>query len=126
MPTAALGDEVVVLGSQRPPGGEAETITLSELAQEGPSHPNWEICCTISKRVPRVYVGEVRPQAGRCRPQGLVAAARVQVKAQHERLLGCLDLALGCSGLREVHRPAPWATAQGGPSDFLRWISPCG
>lgn len=60
VPVAALGDDVVVLGSQRAPGGEAETITLSELAQWAGTIP-WEVCCTISKRVPRVYVGEVRP-----------------------------------------------------------------
>jgi len=63
VPGVQLGDEVVILGSQRVPGGasgEGGLITLNELADWAGTIP-WEICCTVSKRVPRVYVGEVRP-----------------------------------------------------------------
>jgi alanine racemase len=60
VPSCQLGDEVVVLGSQRAADGTVESITLNDLAQWADTIA-WEICCTVSKRVPRVYVGEVRP-----------------------------------------------------------------
>jgi alanine racemase len=47
-----LGDEVVLLGAQ---GGHR--IDADELAQWAGTI-SWEIFCGISKRVPRVYVGE--------------------------------------------------------------------
>lgn len=54
---AKLGDEVTLLGSQVGPDGEAQApITLAELADWADTIP-WEICCAISKRVPRVYIG---------------------------------------------------------------------
>ena len=60
VPGVQLGDEVVILGSQRGADGATELITVNELAEWAGTIP-WEICCTVSKRVPRVYVGEVRP-----------------------------------------------------------------
>lgn len=53
VPAAALGDEVVLLGAQE---GAAAPITLDELAEWAGTIP-WEICCAISKRVPRIYTG---------------------------------------------------------------------
>ena len=47
-----LGDEVVLLGAQ---GGAR--IDADELARWS-ARIAWEIFCGISKRVPRVYVGE--------------------------------------------------------------------
>jgi alanine racemase len=52
LPAARLGDEVVLLGAQ---GGER--IRADELAAWAGTIP-WEIFCAISKRVPRVYVGD--------------------------------------------------------------------
>jgi alanine racemase len=49
---AKLGDEVVLLGAQ---GGQR--IDADELASWAGTIP-WEIFCGVSKRVPRVYVGE--------------------------------------------------------------------
>ena len=49
---AKLGDEVVLLGAQG--GGR---ISADELAAWSGTI-SWEIFCGISKRVPRVYVGE--------------------------------------------------------------------
>ena len=60
VPGVQLGDEVVILGSQRGPSGATGLITLNELAAWADTIP-WEVCCTVSKRVPRVYIGEVRP-----------------------------------------------------------------
>jgi alanine racemase len=64
VPAVKIGDEVVIIGSQRRPDAGAddpcETITVSDLARWADTIP-WEVCCTISKRVPRVYIGEVRP-----------------------------------------------------------------
>ncbi|MFI5289020.1 MAG: alanine racemase C-terminal domain-containing protein, partial [Polyangia bacterium] len=48
----ALGDEVVLMGAQG-----ASRITAEDLARWSGTIP-WEIFCGISKRVPRVYVGE--------------------------------------------------------------------
>src|SRR5690606_14287204 len=53
IPGAALGDECVVLGSQRGPNGEA-SITASEIAAQLGSIP-WEVLTNISRRVPRFY-----------------------------------------------------------------------
>jgi len=50
-----LGDEVVLLGAQG--ADPAARITADELA-EWAGTITWEIFCGISKRVPRVYVGE--------------------------------------------------------------------
>ena len=51
VPKVALGDEVVLLGAQG-----AERITVAELAAWGGTI-EWEIFTSISKRVPRVYLG---------------------------------------------------------------------
>jgi alanine racemase len=58
VPQAKVGDEVVLMGSQAAPeGGVAERIGIEDLARWAGTIP-WEICCAISKRVPRVYTGE--------------------------------------------------------------------
>lgn len=64
VPGAALGDEVVILGSQEPPRApliadaadrsSAATITAEELAQHIGTIP-WEVVTNISRRVPRFY-----------------------------------------------------------------------
>lgn len=55
-----IGDQVVLLGAQTGSDGVAEPpITLDEMAGWAGTIP-WEICCAISKRVPRVYVDEGR------------------------------------------------------------------
>jgi alanine racemase len=51
---AKPGDEVVLLGAQ---GDESQRIDADELAGWAGTI-SWEIFCGISKRVPRVYVGE--------------------------------------------------------------------
>lgn len=48
-----LGDECVVLGTQKGPEGEA-TITAQEIAQELGTIP-WEVLTSVSRRVPRFY-----------------------------------------------------------------------
>lgn len=50
---AAVGDECVLLGSQKGPNGTL-TITAHELARELGSIP-WEILTSVSRRVPRFY-----------------------------------------------------------------------
>jgi alanine racemase len=52
---AKLGDEVVLLGAQGP--DPSARIGADELAAWAGTI-SWEIFCGISKRVPRVYVGE--------------------------------------------------------------------
>jgi alanine racemase len=52
---AKLGDEVVLLGAQGP--DPSVRIGADELARWSDTI-SWEIFCGISKRVPRVYVGE--------------------------------------------------------------------
>jgi alanine racemase len=55
-----VGDEVVLLGAQTGDDGvAAPPITLDEMAGWASTIP-WEICCAISKRVPRLYIGETR------------------------------------------------------------------
>jgi alanine racemase len=54
VPAAKLGDEVVLLGAQ---GAAGARIGADELAAWAGTI-SWEIFCGISKRVPRVYVGE--------------------------------------------------------------------
>ncbi len=54
VPGAALGDEVVLLGTQ----GE-ETITAEELARHAGTIP-YEVLTNVSRRVPRFYVDEDR------------------------------------------------------------------
>jgi alanine racemase len=54
VPDAKPGDEVVLLGGQ---GEGAQRIDADELAAWAGTI-SWEIFCGISKRVPRVYVGE--------------------------------------------------------------------
>lgn len=57
VPNVELGDEVVLIGTQRGRDGHRdEPITLDELATWAGTIP-YEIACAISKRVPRVYVG---------------------------------------------------------------------
>ena len=51
LPEAAIGDEVVLLGTQ-----EEEEITASELAQKWGTI-NYEMTCDLSARVPRFYHG---------------------------------------------------------------------
>ncbi len=53
VPGAALGDEVVVLGSQEGPLGAA-SVTAGELASLLGTIP-WEVVTSISRRVPRFY-----------------------------------------------------------------------
>jgi alanine racemase len=50
---AQIGDEVVVLGSQRGPLGEA-TLTAEEIAVESGTIA-WEVLTGVSRRVPRFY-----------------------------------------------------------------------
>ncbi|MGC4090609.1 MAG: alanine racemase [Polyangiaceae bacterium] len=50
---ARVGDECVVLGSQKGPSGEAR-ITAEEMARELGTIP-WEVLTQISRRVPRFY-----------------------------------------------------------------------
>ena len=52
LPTVEIGDEVTLIGQQ----GQ-ERIAATELAAWADTIP-WEIVCAISKRVPRVYLGE--------------------------------------------------------------------
>ncbi len=61
IPEVSLGDEVVVLGSQRLPvgtehsaGQEIQCISASELADREGTIP-WEVLTNISRRVPRFY-----------------------------------------------------------------------
>jgi alanine racemase len=54
VPEVRIGDPVVLIGAQ----GE-ERITVEELAGWADTIP-WEILCAISKRVPRIYAGELR------------------------------------------------------------------
>ena len=49
IPDAALGDEVVLLGTQ-----DRETITAEEIASKIGTI-SWEVFCSVSARVPRVY-----------------------------------------------------------------------
>lgn len=60
VPEAQVGSEVVLIGRQEGPDGAADRLTLDELAEWAGTIP-WEVCCTISKRVPRIYVGDPRP-----------------------------------------------------------------
>ncbi|MFO0576011.1 MAG: alanine racemase [Polyangia bacterium] len=60
VPDAQVGSEVVLIGRQEGPDGAADRLTLDELAEWAGTIP-WEVCCTISKRVPRIYVGDPRP-----------------------------------------------------------------
>lgn len=53
IPSAAIGDECVVLGSQKGPAGE-DTLSAEELARTLGTIP-WEILTSISRRVPRFY-----------------------------------------------------------------------
>ncbi len=53
VPAAAIGDEVVVLGSQRGPLGE-DTLSAEEIARHAGTIA-WEILTGISRRVPRFY-----------------------------------------------------------------------
>lgn len=50
---ASIGDEVVLLGSQRGPHGES-AITAEEVARQLGTIP-WEVLTAISRRVPRFY-----------------------------------------------------------------------
>ena len=52
-PGAAIGDECVVLGSQKGTLGE-DTITAEELARDLGTIP-WEVLTNVSRRVPRFY-----------------------------------------------------------------------
>lgn len=60
VPEVQVGSEIVLIGRQEGPGGAADRLTLDELAEWAGTIP-WEVCCTISKRVPRIYVGDPRP-----------------------------------------------------------------
>ena len=53
VPGVRVGDECVVLGSQKGPAGEA-VVTAEELARTLGTIP-WEILTSISRRVPRFY-----------------------------------------------------------------------
>ncbi|HSC88716.1 MAG TPA: alanine racemase [Polyangiaceae bacterium] len=55
VPGAALGDEVVVLGSQKVPGERSSAeITAHDLARAAGTIP-WEVLTNVSRRVPRFY-----------------------------------------------------------------------
>jgi alanine racemase len=57
VPGVQLGDEVVLIGQQvGRDGAQAAPITLDEVAGWAGTIA-WEICCALSKRVPRVYSG---------------------------------------------------------------------
>jgi alanine racemase len=49
VPGVASGDQAILVGKQ-----EGEEITLSEFAAKADSIP-YEILCSVTKRVPRVY-----------------------------------------------------------------------
>ncbi|MCS6914711.1 MAG: alanine racemase [Myxococcales bacterium] len=51
VPEVTLGDEAVLLGAQG-----SERICIEEMAAWAGTIP-WEVCSTISKRVPRIYTG---------------------------------------------------------------------
>jgi alanine racemase len=53
VPGVRVGDECVVLGSQKGTAGEA-SITAEELSQRLGTIP-WEVLTCISRRVPRFY-----------------------------------------------------------------------
>jgi alanine racemase len=53
VPGAAVGDEVVVLGSQEGPGGRA-SISADEIAAHADTIA-WEVLTSVSRRVPRFY-----------------------------------------------------------------------
>jgi alanine racemase len=53
VPGAAIGDEAVVLGSQRGPLGEG-TLTAEEIAAKSGTIA-WEVLTAVSRRVPRFY-----------------------------------------------------------------------
>lgn len=53
IPGVSVGDEVVVLGTQKGPLGQA-SITADEVAQSQGSI-SWEVLTNISRRVPRFY-----------------------------------------------------------------------
>ncbi len=53
VPGVAVGDEVVLLGSQAGPLGQ-DTITAEEVARHAGTIP-WEVLTNISRRVPRFY-----------------------------------------------------------------------
>ena len=54
LPGVEVGDEVTLIGQQ----GE-QRITATDLAGWADTIP-WEVICAISKRVPRVYIGEAQ------------------------------------------------------------------
>ena len=55
VPGVQVGDEVVLIGSQSARSGSSDApITLDEVAAWAGTIP-YEICCAISKRVPRIY-----------------------------------------------------------------------
>ena len=53
VPQVRVGDECVVLGSQKGTAGEA-SITAEELARTLGTIP-WEVLTSVSRRVPRFY-----------------------------------------------------------------------
>lgn len=53
LPDVAVGDEVVVMGTQKGPRGE-DAITAEEIARLNGTIP-WEVMTNISRRVPRFY-----------------------------------------------------------------------
>lgn len=57
VPGVAVGDEVVLIGGQVRSDGPADLpITLDEMADWAGTIA-YEVCCAISKRVPRIYTG---------------------------------------------------------------------
>ncbi len=55
IPDVSVGDEVVILGTQKGPAGE-QAITASDVAEVEGTIP-WEVLTDISRRVPRFYRG---------------------------------------------------------------------
>jgi alanine racemase len=47
----AVGDEVVLIGNQG-----KETITVEDVATWS-NTVNYEVVCALSKRIPRIYIG---------------------------------------------------------------------
>ncbi|MCK5534599.1 alanine racemase, partial [bacterium] len=54
LPQAAVGDEVVLIGNQK-----GEMITAEEVASWSKTI-NYEVVCGLSKRIPRIYTGNVK------------------------------------------------------------------
>lgn len=59
VPNAKVGDDVVLIGAQTGADGTSDRIALEEVATWAGTIP-WEVCSVVSKRVPRIYLGDGR------------------------------------------------------------------